>query len=102
MKSIVIGMLSVLLMFSFAGAKVGGGDIVFQAAKTGSVTFSHDSHVEGVGLKCTDCHDALFTTSAKHKKASMAQMRKGESCGACHNGGKAFSVKESCKNCHKK
>jgi c(7)-type cytochrome triheme protein len=102
MKSIIIGMLSVLLMFSFAGAKVGGGDIVFKETKTGSVIFSHNSHVEGIGLKCTDCHDALFTTKAKHKKVSMAQMQKGQSCGACHNGGKAFSIKDSCKNCHKK
>ena len=83
-------------------SRVGGGDVTFEVKKAGNVTFSHDSHVGGVGLKCTDCHDSIYVTKAKHKTASMAQMRKGKSCGVCHNGKKAFDVKADCNKCHKK
>jgi c(7)-type cytochrome triheme protein len=30
----------------------------------------------------------------------MADMQKGFSCGACHNGTRAFSVKANCSRCH--
>jgi c(7)-type cytochrome triheme protein len=84
------------------GGKVGGGDVTFGVKAAGNVTFSHESHVAGAGLKCTDCHAALYVTKEKHKKATMAQMQKGQSCGACHNGKKAFSVKADCGRCHTK
>jgi c(7)-type cytochrome triheme protein len=32
----------------------------------------------------------------------MKQMQKGKSCGSCHNGKVAFSVKGECIKCHKK
>ncbi|HUL00242.1 MAG TPA: c(7)-type cytochrome triheme domain-containing protein [Nitrospirota bacterium] len=37
------------------------------------------------------------------KKVTMQEMDKGQSCGACHNGQKAFDVKDknNCKKCHK-
>ncbi len=101
MRRAVIGVLVVFALAQFSWAKVGGGDIVYQQKKAGNVTFSHESHV-GTGLKCTDCHDALFVATGQHKKATMAQMRKGQSCGACHDGKKAFGVKDSCNSCHKK
>ena len=31
----------------------------------------------------------------------MADMEKGKTCGACHNGNKAFTVAGNCGNCHK-
>jgi c(7)-type cytochrome triheme protein len=79
---------------------VGGGDVVFEAMDTGNVTFSHDTHV-GMGKQCIECHDSLYVTKAKHKKVSMTGMGKGQSCGACHNGKQAFSVRGNCKTCHK-
>ncbi len=102
MKKGLFGLLVVLLLASFVSAKIGGGDVVFEEKSAGNVIFSHDSHVGGLGLKCTDCHDALYVTKEKHKRATMAQMQKGKSCGACHNGRKAFDVKANCGNCHKK
>ena len=102
MKKASLGLLAVLLLVSFGYATVGGGDIIFEVKKAGNVIFSHDNHVGGVGLKCTDCHDSIYVTKEKHKAASMAQMRKGKSCGACHNGKKAFDVKADCNKCHKK
>ncbi len=83
-------------------ARIGGGNISFKNGKQGDVTFSHDAHVAGSGLNCTDCHNKIYTTKEKHTKVTMAQMQKGKSCGACHNGKKAFDVKSECNNCHKK
>jgi len=91
----------VLLGIGAALAAVGGGDITLKN-KGGDVVFSHDIHVEGMVLACTDCHDKLYLSKGQHKAVTMKQMRSGKSCGACHNGKKAFSVKGNCAKCHKK
>lgn len=91
-----------LLMFNTtAFAVVGGGDVTLKN-KGGDVIFSHDAHVSGMNLKCTQCHDKLYTNAKQHKKVSMKEMQKGKSCGTCHNGKAAFSVKGDCAKCHKK
>lgn len=66
----------------------------------GKVVFSHEAHT---GMyKCGECHPGIFIPAkGKNPKASMAQMEKGASCGTCHDGGTAFSVKENCETCHK-
>lgn len=96
---------SLIVVFLFSGialGRIGGGNIVFTPQKAGEVIFSHDSHVSNAGLKCTDCHASLYNTKEKHRKVTMAQMQAGQSCGACHKGEKAFSVKENCNTCHQK
>jgi c(7)-type cytochrome triheme protein len=82
-------------------ATVGGGDITLKN-RGGDTLFSHEKHVSGMGLACTECHDKLYTNAKQHKKTTMKQMQKGKSCGACHDGKKAFSVKGHCATCHKK
>jgi c(7)-type cytochrome triheme protein len=87
-------------------------DFSFEAGKDspGRVTFSHEQHKQ-VAEKCTACHTKIF----KMKKGqtgplTMAKMKAGEQCGACHNGktemgGKvAFAVDDqaNCARCHKK
>lgn len=87
-----------------AGAQqVGGGTLIMKVPKNaGAVTFNHDSHVAGVGLKCRACHTTLFINQAKHVRESMSSMQQGRSCGACHDGKKAFGVADrtACANCH--
>ena len=100
MKILYIIALLSLIFASTGVAKTGGGDVSFKADKAGEVIFQHDTHV--TDLKCTDCHDRLYITREKDKRVTMAQMQKGQSCGACHNGKKAFGVKSQCGNCHKK
>jgi len=90
-----------LLTAATSFAAIGGGDITMKN-KGGDVVFSHDTHVDGMKLACTDCHDKLYTSARQHRKVTMKQMQKGKSCGACHNGKKAFSVKGDCAKCHKK
>jgi c(7)-type cytochrome triheme protein len=102
MKKLSLAMLVFFFLASFVSAKVGGGDVTFEVKSAGNVAFSHEIHVVGGGIQCTNCHDALFITKEKHAAVTMAQMQKGKSCGACHNGKKAFDVKTNCNNCHKK
>ena len=95
--------LMLLVAVTSAGyARVGGGDIVYVVKKIGSVTFRHDAHVEKSGLPCTACHASLYVTKEKRQTVTMSQMGKGASCGSCHNGKTAFSVKGSCNQCHTK
>ena len=56
--------------------------------------FQHSAHTGWLG--CENCHTSLYPY--KRNPARMKDMRKGESCGACH-GPVAFNLKQ-CKRCH--
>lgn len=101
MKNVLSGFLAVLFIASLVSAMVGGGDIVYKVKKVGDVTFSHDSHVTDKGFKCEDCHPAIFPQEKGAKKHKMADMRKKQACGVCHNGKNAFDVGDNCYICHK-
>lgn len=74
-------------------------ELLFTDKDAGNVTFSHKSHT---GLyKCDECHTKLFAAARSKKKVSMTEMEQGKSCGACHDGKTAFTVKENCAACHK-
>ena len=74
------------------------GDIPISIPNFGELKFSHAKHL-GI-YTCGDCHAALFKTSRDNPHVSMAQMQQGKSCGACHDGTTAFSVKGDCVKCH--
>lgn len=74
-------------------------NIEFKVQGISSVTFSHDLHTSI--FPCNDCHTKLFEFKAGAKHNTMADMNAGKSCGACHNGDRAFSVKGGCYKCHK-
>lgn len=83
------------------GKKVGGGEIKYTQTKgMPPVTFSHAFHVENAKLKCTDCHMKIFKMKTGADKLSMAAFNKGEFCGTCHNGKRAFSTRSACNKCH--
>lgn len=71
-------------------------NVTFQIKETGPVVFSHVKHLKS--MQCSACHNALYKTGP-NKSVSMAEMDKGKSCGACHNGGKAFALAK-CDGCH--
>lgn len=74
------------------------GKITFKTS-VGEAFFSHEFHTQA--YKCVDCHTKLFPYKAGKVKATMSDMEKGKSCGACHNQGKdAFSVQGDCVKCH--
>jgi c(7)-type cytochrome triheme protein len=70
-------------------------------SKSGTITgyFSHAFHTEI--YKCSDCHTKLFPYG-NGKRTTMKLMETGISCGACHEGNTAFSVKSDCLKCHGK
>ena len=98
-----IGLFIMLIIPTLAWCKIGGGDVTYRPSGADTVIYSHDTHLQK-GLRCSDCHYALYSTTGGHmKKVTMQEMDKGQSCGACHNGQKAFDVKDknNCKKCHK-
>jgi c(7)-type cytochrome triheme protein len=81
-------------------AKVGGGDVTFEVKGVDKAVFSHDVHVVKAKLGCRDCHPKLYLDSARSKPATMRQMARGQSCGACHDGKRAAGL-DDCDSCHK-
>jgi len=71
-------------------------EITYTIKETGPVTFSHTQHLRT--MQCTACHSGIFN-AGPNPGFSMADMKKGKSCGACHNGKSAFAL-ENCSKCH--
>ena len=87
--------------FSVAGdcARCHAGDMLFKYKDIGNIGFSHTVHIEMLE-GCDSCHPDLFKAKRGANKATMEDMEKGKSCGACHDGSEAFSVAEDCESCH--
>jgi c(7)-type cytochrome triheme protein len=88
---------------SVLAQKVGGGDLTFTPKNALPVVFSHDKHVDNKALKCTACHYQIFQMAQGSYKMNMNKLTEGGFCGKCHNGQKAFSVKDqkNCSRCHR-
>ena len=67
-----------------------------------AVTFSHATHVGFAGNTCTSCHPKPFHMLHPTHHTSHADMNAGGSCGTCHDGKRAFGVRDhgSCGTCH--
>lgn len=75
--------------------------VYLETKEVGKVEFSHFNHLEAVGKNCPSCHNAIYHIVTKNNPAfTMKEMEAGKACGACHNGSRAFSVKENCDTCH--
>ncbi|MGE5303557.1 MAG: c(7)-type cytochrome triheme domain-containing protein [Alphaproteobacteria bacterium] len=62
------------------------------------VTYPHNAHTNW--LACANCHPAIFPLrKAKPTIITMAKIRAGEYCGACH-GKVAFGITNECPRCH--
>ena len=74
-------------------------ELSYKSAPVNSATFSHAFHTQV--YSCKDCHSAgIKPNRSKNKRSSMADMERGVSCGTCHDGKAAFSVKGDCAKCH--
>jgi c(7)-type cytochrome triheme protein len=71
-------------------------EITYKVKETGPLVFSHARHLRT--MQCKSCHNKIFN-AGPNPKSTMAQMEKGKSCGACHNGKGGFKVSE-CAKCH--
>jgi len=101
MKKFIIIALAFLVIVAFAASAfaVGPGKTV-EFQKGGKVIFDGTIHAKA---KCNECHPALFAMK-KGTVMTMKDMEAGKFCGSCHNGEKAFGVKDAakCGSCHKK
>ncbi len=104
-RLLVIAMVTAFLSIplSALAQKVGGGDLTFTPKNAAPVVFSHEKHMAGKGLICADCHYRIFQMAHGSYKMDMMQITKGDFCGRCHNGHKAFDVKDkkNCARCHR-
>ena len=75
-------------------------NITYKVKGASEAVFSHSVHIAKTGGKCKSCHNGKIITG-KEDRVTMAQMEKGKTCGACHNGTRAFTVAGNCGNCHK-
>lgn len=75
-------------------------NITYTTKNAGTVVFDHGFHLKQASINnnCKACHSEIFDMKNR-SHATMAEMEKGKSCGACHNGKKAFNVQE-CVRCH--
>lgn len=60
-------------------------------------TFQHWAH--RIRYRCSACHPTLFELRAGADTLTMAALRNGEGCGACHDGRAAFGL-AACERCH--
>jgi c(7)-type cytochrome triheme protein len=102
-KFFVLALVVVVTLVMVATAMASMKPVEFEGKGAGKVTFDNKVHM-GKGFKCTDCHDGIFKKQKGGNPMTMKDMEAGKGCGACHNGTKAFSVKDaaSCAKCHKK
>ena len=85
--------LLILCASPFAVSALETKDIKFPVKNADPVTFSHEIHLKQYKNNCKVCHNAIFSLKDR-RHYTMADMEKTKSCGACHTGVKAFSVKQ--------
>ena len=101
---LALAVVATLVLAVSASAVPSGKTVEFDGKGAGKVVFNGKAHADA-GLKCADCHQSgLFKMKKGADAITMKDMEAGKFCGACHNGTKAFSVKDAanCGKCHKK
>ncbi len=106
MKKFLVLALIVVVTFALAMtafAVPAGKTVEFEGKGAGKVVFDGGAHAKA-GLKCADCHPAVFKMKKGADTITMKDINEGKFCGTCHNGTKAFSAKDAanCGKCHKK
>lgn len=103
LAAVMVVVLSFAVPLSAFAQRIGGGDLTFKPNNASPVVFSHELHVKGKGMKCTGCHYQIFQMTQGSSKIDMSKITKGDFCGKCHNGQKAFDAKDekNCVRCHR-
>lgn len=73
-------------------------NVEYKVPGAGKTVFSHYTHLAKTDNKCRACHSKIIT--GRDGRVTMEQMEKGKTCGACHDGKKAFTVAGNCGTCH--
>lgn len=80
-----------------------GKTLEFKGGPEGTVIFDGSVH-KNAGLVCKDCHNPEIFPKMKQGTVTitMSELYAGKYCGRCHNGEKAFMIKDNCSRCHHK
>jgi c(7)-type cytochrome triheme protein len=99
-KFMIVFASAVVFVFATSAFAVGPGKTV-EFEKGGKVIFDGKTHSVA---KCNECHPAIFKMKKGADVMTMKDMEAGKFCGVCHDGAKAFAVKDAanCAKCHKK
>ncbi len=102
-KAVLLVAVFALVVGTALAATTGGGDRTFKPQGAQPVFFSHERHVNLSGKKCSACHYHTFQMAEESYQMNMEKINKGQFCGICHNGERAFGVKDkaNCDKCHK-
>ena len=103
-KQITMLCLILTVMASGNALAVGPGKTLeFKGSPTGTVIFDGAVH-KNAGLTCSDCHNPEVFPKMKQGtvRMTMNDLYAGKFCGRCHDGKKAFTIKDNCTRCHHK
>ncbi|MGE5893953.1 MAG: cytochrome c3 family protein [bacterium] len=103
MRKMFVLAIVIIIAVAFVGAAFAvpaGKTVDYAGGDAGKVVFDGKKHADK-GLKCNDCHPALFQMKKAATKITMKDINEGKQCGTCHNGTKAFKATE-CAKCHVK
>jgi len=101
-KAIATTVLILAVTVSGNALAVGTGkSLEFKGSPMGTVVFDGTTH-KNAGLACSDCHNPEIFPKMKQGtvKITMNDLNAGKYCGRCHNGKKAFMIKDNCARCH--
>jgi c(7)-type cytochrome triheme protein len=105
-KTLITVLLVIITLYAgliYAGDIFHGGDVLY-TKPVKAVLFSHQAHVEDMGMGCDMCHPALFGMVSLQVQESndftMLSFSDGKYCGACHDGSWAFDSDSQCARCH--
>ena len=103
MMRIIPGALFILMLISVIHAQsLAPEKIVYRGDTKGDVVFRHKTHGAVQDMTCSDCHSSIFKLKTGTSGMTNTTINSGKHCGSCHDGKKAFSVKDgsSCGKCH--
>ena len=97
------GIILMVMVNGIAFAVGPGKTLEFKGSPMGTVIFDGTAH-KNAGLTCSDCHNPEVFPKMKQGtvKITMNDLYAGRFCGRCHNGKKAFIIKDNCTRCHHK
>ena len=101
LAGIVAMVLAATLSVGSVMAAPPGKPVEYAGGGKGKVVFDGKVHADK-GAKCPDCHPKTWPMK-KGAAMKMAEMDKGNACGTCHDGKKAFKTNDpaACGKCHK-
>jgi len=101
MGKVLVAVVMVVFLASNAFAVMAGQVVEYQGKGAGKVVFDGSTHANK-GLGCSDCHPSPFQMKKGSTEIKMEAVSRHKSCGACHDGAKAFKAedKKNCAKCH--